>query len=320
MPIALALAISALLHAAAVSMPSWDLADAAEPEPATLEAQLTPPPQKPAAPAEAAAVQRAKAQRLPAPRRVTSAPTSATAAEPVLAAAAAAEPLSAPAAAPAAAPALPPAPPVMPWARDGRIHFVVTYGDGGFVIGETTHEWHVDGDRYSIRSIAEPKGLAALRGKTRIQTSAGEVSAAGLRPTAFRDQREGRDEEGASLDWQAMRAVFSGGRGEAPLTAGTQDLVSVFYQLAWLAPRQTIDFAVATASRIGRWTFEWMGEESITAAGLTLSTLHFRTRADADTVEIWLAPAHDGLPVKIRYTDRRGDVFEQVADQLELKR
>jgi hypothetical protein len=161
--------------------------------------------------------------------------------------------------------------------------------------------------------------LAALRGRTRTQSSEGEVTAAGLRPREFRDQREGRDAEVATFDWLAGQVAYSGGRSPARLADGAQDMTSVFYQLAWLAPRQTVDLAVSTGSRLGHWTFEWVGEEKLELASASVATLHLRTRAEGDSTEVWLAPAYGGLPVKIRYVDRKGDAFEQTADPMDLK-
>lgn len=310
MPFAIALAVSVLLHGAAVVMPGWTLPGENEAEVQTLDARLAP-----AAPSPApvhAARPKLKPKARPRPAHRAAAPE-APALAPIAAAAADPTPVAVASEAPAAV-APPPAP---PWPRQGRLRYVVKYGDGGFVIGETTQEWRVEEGRYSIRSVAEPKGLAALRGRTRTQSSEGEVTAAGLRPLEFRDQREGRDAEVASFGWPANQVSFSGGRAPARAVEGMQDMVSVFYQLAWLAPRQDVDIAVATGSRVGRWTFEWLGEEKLELAGGTVAALHLRTRSDGDTTEVWLAPAFGGLPVKIRYVDRKGDAFEQTADSPE---
>lgn len=253
MPFAIALAISALLHAATIVMPGWALPGDGQTEPAALEAHLAVLPQP-------APVTVSKPRPRLAPQKRVSVPVPPPVADSVVAVAESAPdaaievpeqpaaleapaPTEAVAAEPlgealAAADERPPAPPpVPPWPRSGRVRYVVTYGELGFVIGETIQEWHVEDGRYAIRSVAEPKGLAALRGVTRTQASAGEVTAAGLRPHEFRDQREGRVPEAAAFDWDAGRVAFSGGRGEGPLAADTQDLISVFYQLAWLAPR-----------------------------------------------------------------------------------
>lgn len=316
MPLALAVAFSAMLHLAALVAPGWDLGGGEEPEAAPLEAHLPPPK---AAPRPAPKALPRAARKRTEPAVATAAPAAvpspgAAPAEAVADSAAAPGELSVPVGEPAVATA----PAAPPWPRRGKLHYVVTYGEDAFVIGETSHEWQVDGARYAIRSAAEPKGLAAMFGKARTQESVGEVTDAGLRPDEFRDQRAGRDAETASFDWTANQLVFSSGRRDGGLVPGTQDLISVFYQLAWLAPRRDVDLPVATANRLGRWRFEWLGEEELGLALGTLTTLHLRTRADGDTTEVWLAPAHGGLPVRIRHVDRKGLIFEQSADNLEL--
>lgn len=332
MPFALAFMVSVVMHAAAIVMPGWVLpGEAAEPQP--LEARLAPPPRpapvakrpkpqraKHVIPAAVAAEPAAPVQPTPPESSSAAVPEPVAAMPPELAAPSAArapEPAPEPVPEPAPEPeaAAPPAPPpTAPWPAVGQLRYVVKYGDGGFIIGETHQEWRIEGNRYSILSVAEPKGLAALRGSKRIQASSGEVTAAGLRPLDFRDQREGRDAEVASFDWTGAQVSFSGGRPSQPLTAGTQDMTSVFYQLAWLAPRQTVELAVATASRVGRWTFEWVGEEILELPNGNVTTLHLRTRAEGDSTDVWLAPAYGGLPIRIRYVDRKGDAFEQTAD------
>lgn len=323
MPLLFALAVSAVLHAAAITAPGWDLPGMPEPEAVTIEAHLTPP--RPTAVAAVVPVKRPPraAPVRKAPQVPVAASAAATGAAPV---AGETPPVTEPAAEPAIEPppaviveAPPAPPPAPPWPRAGRVRYVVTYGESGFIIGETVHEWRVDNGRYTIRSVATPRGLAALRGKTRSQSSEGEITAEGLRPHAFRDQREGRESEAAVFDWTQATVAFSGGRGESRVASGTQDMVSVFYQLAWQAPRENIDISVATASRVGRWKFEWVGEENVDIAGSSLSTLHLRTRADGDVTEVWLAPSRGGLPVKIRHVDRKGDTFEQTADLMEIQ-
>jgi len=329
MPLILAFVASAVLHVAAVTMPGWELPGSGDPAPAAITAELAPP--KPAPVAAVAPVKPAPkpapVRKVPRTERVAEIPAAAAPADPAVAPAApdvAAAPVAAAEPGVAADPVVAPeavavAPPAPPWPRAGRVRYLVTWGDGGFIIGETVHEWRVDATRYSIRSVATPRGLAALRGKTRSQSSEGEVTAGGLRPSEFRDQREGRAAESAFFDWNEARLTFSAGRGESRIAEGTQDMVSVFYQLAWLAPRADVDMAVATASRLGRWKFEWLGEEKLEVAGVMLATLHLRTRAENDITEVWLALAHGGLPVKIRHVDRKGETFEQTADTLEIQ-
>ena len=58
-----------------------------------------------------------------------------------------------------------------------------------------------------------------------------------------------------------------------------------------------------------------LGEEDIDTPAGHFRTLHLRAMTDSVT-EIWLALDHHRLPVKIRFTDKKGDVFEQIATEL----
>ncbi|MDP2811934.1 MAG: DUF3108 domain-containing protein [Rhodocyclaceae bacterium] len=325
MPIAIALAISALLHATAISMPGWELPGLSDPEPAVLEAHLAPGPLA-VAPRERPKPRPRKSPPAPHPLAEAPAPEAAAPAEAPAPASDAVVPVGAPAPAvpairePESVPALLPPPPLAPpWGGKGRIRYLVYYGENGFMIGEAIHEWRVEAGRYFLRSTAEPKGLASLRGRTRSQVSEGDITADGLRPRIFRDQREGREAETVSFDWEVNRVTFAAGRGDGVLSSGTQDMLSVFYQLAWRGSRQTVEMPVATPGRIGRSTFEWIGEETVELPFGSLAALHLRTRSGAETTEVWLAPAHGGLPVRIRHTDRKGDIYDQVADRMELQ-
>lgn len=306
MPIAVALILSSLLHVTILVMPGWELPTESEISPPMIETHLIktipfrePPSRLP--------------QKLPphlqkAAPIVAPSPNTETSSTPTPVEFPVPEVVEQPTPSP-----LPRTPP--PWAGRGKIRYLVFYGENAFMIGEAIHEWTVEEEHYSLKSTAEPKGLAALRGKVRRQSSEGDITATGLRPRIFRDQREGRDAEVVTFDWEARRAIFTGGRAEVVLAEEAQDMLSVFYQLAWHSPSQTIDLPVATAGRIGRMMFSWIGEESLVLAEKTIPTLHLRAQqaGSVEATDVWLAPSWDGLPVKIRHTDKKGEIWEQVA-------
>ena len=64
-----------------------------------------------------------------------------------------------------------------------------------------------------------------------------------------------------------------------------------------------------------RYALDSLGEEEIDTPAGRFRTLHLRAMTDSVT-EIWLALDHHRLPVKIRFTDKKGDVFEQIATEL----
>jgi hypothetical protein len=37
-----------------------------------------------------------------------------------------------------------------------------------------------------------------------------------------------------------------------------------------------------------------------------------------DTLELWLATGLQGLPIKIRFIDRKGELFDQIVEEIHL--
>ena len=60
-----------------------------------------------------------------------------------------------------------------------------------------------------------------------------------------------------------------------------------------------------------------MGEEDIDTPAGRFRTLHLRAAGETLT-EIWLALDHQRLPVKIRFTDKKGDSYSQVLSEFGL--
>lgn len=320
MPLVLAFVASALLHAAALLSPSWELPGSQEPElPTTIDALIARP-----APRVEAPPSRTQSKPPPAKPRTPS-PVATPAPTPVVTAASTPEPT--PPAPPSEPPAaVPPAPTIEPAAPvpaktalpgRGRVRYVITRGEGGFIIGQAIHAWDHDGFRYHLKSLTETTGLAAVFKPAQVlQSSEGEVTEDGLRPREFRHERVGSVDT-ASFDWLG-RVVAYAGRRDA-IVNGTQDMLSMYYQLVLLAPREgVVEMPIATGRKLETYRFEVLGEEPLALAGGTRRALHVRTRSGSDTIELWLrigdGAAARGLPLKIRFIDRKGEIFDQIAD------
>jgi hypothetical protein len=324
MPIALALVASALIHAAALLGPGWTLPGDSDPDaPQTIDAVLT----RPAPHTEAAPVAR------PAPKPHADKPRLqrvATAANsmpsiPSVPAASSAPPAALPveppppvavSPAPTVAPAPVPARIALP-AR-GRVRYAITRGEEGFVIGQTTYTWQQDGFTYTLQSVAETTGLVALFKSARVlQSSRGEVTAAGLKPREFRHERVGGVDT-ANFDW-ARGVVAYAGR-EDGIAAGTQDMLSMYYQLVLLAPKAgTLEMPIATGRKLETYRIEVLGEEVLALPAGERRASRLRIRSGNDTIELWIAPDMRALPLKIRFTDRKGEIFDQVAQDIEIQ-
>lgn len=321
MPFALVAALMASLgiHAAALFVPDIDLTPAEEPAPLTVEVTLQPR-RAPVAPPEAKAVAKAPAAK-PAPVRkpatrsgdpVVSAGDTAAASEAAPSVAPPAPPDAKSAAASGTAPDL--TSPELP--ATGTIAYVVMSGDGTTLIGSAEQSWEMADGRYRISSVMETSGLAALIRPVRLETeSRGLLTDAGLQPEQYVSRRIGKERvDQVSFDWAAGRARFGNG-GEAPLPAGAQDLLSFNYQLGWLA--KTGDMAIATGRKLGTYRLELLGKEWLETPAGPIWALHFKASGET-TTEVWLASEQHLLPVKIRHIDKKGERFEQVAQEIRL--
>ncbi|MFZ1900619.1 MAG: DUF3108 domain-containing protein [Azonexus sp.] len=315
MPLALlaALAGSLAIHAAALLGMDVELFGGG-PEPAPLHAELRPPPAPPMPP-PATSPAPAKQVAKPAPKLATAAPT-----PQVVPVAPATEP------APEIAPEMPstapktptqPARPLLP--ASGTIRFAIYKESLGLQIGRAEHRWDFSEDgRYRLIGITETSGLVSLFKPIRIETeSSGRLVAGGLQPERYRSLKNGRDaNENADFDWSTAEVRLSRDGSVRPIAPGTQDILSLNYQLAYLGDLAGGSvFGVVTGKKYERYQVDSLGEEEIETPAGRFRTLHLRAMTD-NVTEVWIALDHDRLPVKIRFTDKKGDSFEQVATEL----
>lgn len=176
--------------------------------------------------------------------------------------------------------------------------------------------WQNQGSRYSARMEVS----AFLLG-SRIQTSEGLLGAGGLMPERFGDK--GRSaEKAAHFDPAGQRIRFSSNAPDAPWQPGAQDRLSVFLQLGAMLqarpgaypPGTTIDLQVASTGGAEIWRFEVGKTETLTLPGGSFGAVRLlrQPRREHDsTVEVWLAPAHRHLPVRIRVSEADGSQADQ---------
>ncbi|MEZ5614106.1 MAG: DUF3108 domain-containing protein [Rhodocyclaceae bacterium] len=211
------------------------------------------------------------------------------------------------------------------WPRHGSIRFELYRGSGGqaTLIGHTTHVWRHDGKDYFLQGVTEAAGLAAVFATARIvQTSEGRMTPAGLVPQTFRVERKGRKTERARFDWQGMKLTLYAAervRLETALEPGAQDVLSQIYQLGLAGGTDRSEMMVASGKRYRRHIYATAGHETIETPFGVLRTRHLKATApdSRKTMELWLAPEYRQLPLRIRYTDRKGRTFEQRAVALE---
>lgn len=210
-----------------------------------------------------------------------------------------------------------PAKPVLP--AKGVVRYAVYKSSLNMQIGRAEQRWEFAEDgSYLLQAMTETSGLASLLKPMRIeQESRGHMVAAGLQPEFFKTLRNGVDnKESAEFDWSTGQVHLSRDASVQSVTPGTQDILSLNYQLAYygrLAEGTTL--GVVTGKKYDRYALDSLGEEEIEVPAGRFRTLHLRAQTET-TTEIWIAIEQRGLPVKIRFTDKKGESFEQVATEI----
>lgn len=331
----LALAASLMLHAVVVSGPGWrvpTLDDLMSKED-YIEARLLPPP-LPAAPSLPPAPPSAAAEPVPPPRPKASRPSrtvapgrpaASTLGVPILPVTPA-SPVEAPAAEvaatppPAASPPPPAASSTLP--KRARVRYGIAMGGRGFIVGRAEHRWTLDGASYTLRATAETTGLAALFKPVAVnQISEGDVLAEGLRPRVFRVERGGTAGDSVNFDWPGGRVAMSPGPRDSAAEPGMQDLLSLYWHLGLMPVSATgMAVTVATGKKIERYVFALAGEEKIGTALGERAAIRIKTvgTSGGDATELWI-DTERRVPLRIRHVDRKGEIFDQTIEELEMQ-
>jgi len=171
--------------------------------------------------------------------------------------------------------------------------------------------WQHSGGQYRMeQSVKLP-----LLGTRRISSS-GRVTALGLAPQRFDEHRN--KPRWAELDFAQGLARFGSGAPAAPIAPGAQDRLSVFLQLAALLhgaphrypPGTHIHLNTVGAQHAGRWTFvvaETDQRLQLPAGSVQALRLERVREGSGQQSALWLAPALQYLPVRIRLVQDNGD-------------
>ena len=186
---------------------------------------------------------------------------------------------------------------------------------GRNIFAEGRFEWTVQDERYD--AVLEVRMV--LLGK-RTQTSVGRIGPQGLMPERFGERQ--RDEAATHFDHEGQRVRFSRNRPDAVLLPGTQDRLSVILQLAARLQAQPERFPVgqvwevpvASSRDVSLWRWSVGQTENVDLPKGRMRAIHF-TRAPLhehdQTIELWMAPALQHLPVRIRISQANGDWLDQ---------
>jgi len=175
--------------------------------------------------------------------------------------------------------------------------------------------WRQDGKEYEAR-LETVLPLVPRR----VQQSTGQITPQGLAPTRYSEK--GRSEEAAHFERDKDRLSFSNNQPTVALGAGAQDRLSVMLQLGALIggnparypPGSTIGVQTAGTRDADVWQFTVEAEEELALPGgkhKAVKLVRTPRKPFEQTVELWLAPGMDYVPVRVRLTQPNGDRLDQ---------
>jgi hypothetical protein len=206
--------------------------------------------------------------------------------------------------------------------------YVVRGSNHGLPLSGTgTVSWRQGDGKYTLSTEAR----SGLFGKVLEHRSEGTVDDYGLAPSTYYEKRLRKDPTTTTFNRQGKQIEFQGEATTYPLKGGEQDRSSAQWQLvsqARHAPEQFkpgTEWAFFTAGRKDAevWTFKVVGPETLQTAMGDIKAIHFTKappkRDNGQQVDLWLAPALEWYPAKIRFMEENGDSFEQLLEKVNRK-
>lgn len=210
-----------------------------------------------------------------------------------------------------------------PWPAGGHIVFEVLRGENGTKLGESEHRWQQDGTDYRMSTEVRTTGLAALLVDFRyVQRSEGRIEGGQLVPLRFSVVQQDRPEDVARFDWTAGEVEIT--RRDRvrrfPLTPGDQDVLSVWHLVAAHGqgtPLSTLQLVTNRAAYPVHVEIVGSGQLRLAMGDMAVQHVRLVAQSGQLAVDLWLSPAHGGLPVRVLMRDDRGQVLDQRAIAIE---
>lgn len=198
----------------------------------------------------------------------------------------------------------------------------------GMTLANITETYTRSQDGYQIESVTKAVGLLArFKPETVRISSQGKITAQGLLPLNFALIREIDKDKSASTkfnwDTSVLTHIDYKGVNDMPLPKGTQDRLSLLYQLPFLLKSAQTEFniSITDGNNLQAYVFNLSADEQSIKVPLdTFKTRHVSNIPVGDQVkyEIWLATERDYFPCKIIVTDTGGGKLTQVLTGLTI--
>lgn len=193
--------------------------------------------------------------------------------------------------------------------------------------GNSLVKWQTTAGKYQVHVEAR----AMLLGKIQTSTSEGAIDAFGLAPATATEKRFRKSATTVAFNRDTGVLSFSASAQTYPLKGGEQDRASITWQLvgnARAAAKKFIagsnwPYFVAGRTDAQAWNFIVGKTEKVTTPMGVIDAIRVARMqpagSDEQQLDIWLAPALEWYPVKIRFAEEGGEVIEQTLQKITRK-
>jgi len=194
-------------------------------------------------------------------------------------------------------------------------------GTRGFFVGDATYRLEHADNHYTISTIGQARGLAALffRGQGKI-TSRGSITPNGLQPDVYSVERIGTHQaERATFDWNSGTVSLKDDK-TVPIELPTYDPMAMMWQFYFAPPeRQTVQFNIVTTRRLYHYSFRRASNETIELSFGPVETQVWKRESGDGAIDatVWLAPSLHFVAAKLRLSSERGTV-EALLDSIHV--
>lgn len=198
----------------------------------------------------------------------------------------------------------------------------------GMTLANITESYSRTDDSYQVESVTKAVGmLARFKPETIRVTSHGKITPQGLQPLAYALIREVDTGKNASarFNWEKSILTHTDYKGvnDMPLPSGTQDRLSMLYQVPFLFKTELTEFSLSITDGNNLETYNFNlspKEREITVPLGTYKTRYITNTPIGEEVkyEIWMAVDHGNYPCKIIVTDSNGGKLTQVLTGLTI--
>lgn len=187
------------------------------------------------------------------------------------------------------------------------MELVYTVTTDGTRIGEYAMRIKQESNVYHLDSSLTPQGIAQLfAGGLYQQQSVFMIKKGKILPLIYSEQREGKEPENWSMkfDWAGMKITMpSGEMVDMPRQPLDAAVAPIQVLLTPPSKSRNLDVNVVSDKGVRKHSFTRVGEAELETDIGTLNTVNIHQRKQGSEkenyVDIWLAPDHNWIPVKI---------------------